>query len=284
VRAPGNPVVDYLRLRGIDLLALPEAVQIGIRLRESDALSYLTPSEDGRGYRVLCAGPAMLAAVQRPDGSFGAVHQTWLDPSVVGGRSHEGSQLAGSPNGRLVLPPDAEGKERPGKKVLGSKKGGAIRLFTPRSGPAGAAAPSEPTALGTPSRLPTSARRLVMGEGIETTRTALAHAFEPETAYWAGVDLGNMAGRAARDADGHILHEIPDLDDVECFLPPDWVEELVYLSDSDDPRSHTEEKVIRGLRRALAWRQHGGNVPPLTCSYMPPLGDGRDLNDLVRVR
>ena len=61
------------------------------------------------------------------------------------------------------------------KKVIGSKKGGAIRLFTPKP-----------------------AHRIVMGEGIETTLTAAAHAFEFDTAYWAGVDLGNMAGRAAR--------------------------------------------------------------------------------------
>jgi hypothetical protein len=46
------------------------------------------------------------------------VHQTWLDPA--------------QPNGKLVLPPAADGSERPSKKVIGSKKGGiSIRLFTP---------------------------------------------------------------------------------------------------------------------------------------------------------
>jgi hypothetical protein len=130
-------------------------------------------------------------------------------------------------------------------------------------------------------------KRIVMGEGIETTLTALAHNFEPETAYWAGVDLGNMAGRAARAETGGQLWDQPDLDDLDCFLPPDWCEELVYLCDSDEASNHTEEKVIRGLRRALILRERAREanaaLPALTVSYVPPLGDGKDLNDLVRV-
>lgn len=265
VAPQSDPVVTYLRRRGIDFHRGDDAnfPVSTIRLYAIDA----HPWTEMRGsMRVTVhTGPAMIAAVQRPDGTFGAVHQTWLDPA--------------QPKGKLVLPLDDDGKERPSKKVLGVKKGGAIRLFTP----------SEP-------------RRIVMGEGIETTLTALAHNFEPETAYWAGVDLGNMAGRAARGETGGQIWDQPDLDDFvdprsgalrqplgvpDCFLPPDWCEELVYLCDSDDPQNHTEEKVIRGLRRALRLRQaarhENSALPPLSVSYVEPIGDGKDLNDLVRV-
>lgn len=193
--------------------------------------------------------PVMIAPIQFPDGHFAGVHLTWLDP--------------GQPKGKLALF-DAKGGELPAKKVRGVHRGCAIRLVTPPA-----------------------ATRLVMGEGIETTMTAVARAREFATAYWAGVALGNMSGKAARKPEGGWLHDQPDLDDINCFLPPDWCEELVYLCDSDAPRNHTEEKVVRGLKRALLLRQAaiaaGAALPPLVVSYVPPLGEGMDLNDLVRV-
>lgn len=244
--APGDPsdqVTSYLGQRGIPPAAL-DGVKLGL------IATHPWIEKQGNVWVTIHSGPAMIAAVQRPDGSFGAVHQTWLDPS--------------RPNGRLVLAPAADGSERPTKKVIGAKKGGSIRLFTP----------------GVP-------RRIVMGEGIETTLTAMAHNFEQGTAYWAGVDLGNMAGRDARAGDGTHLWGTPDLDDRDCFLPPDWCEELVYLCDSDEPRNHTEEKVIRGLRRALFLRElareENPALPHLQVDYVLPIGDGKDLNDLVRV-
>ena len=97
-----------------------------------------------------------------------------------------------------------------------------------------------------------------------------------------------MAGRAARSVTGGQIWDRPDLDDRDSFTPPGWCEELIYLCDSDEAETHTEEKVIRGLRRALALREEarerGDDLPPLAVSYVPPLGGGRDLNDLVRVR
>jgi len=65
------------------------------------------------------------------------------------------------------------------------------------------------------------------------------------------------------------------------------VVEGVVDGGDDDARNHTEAKVVRGLKRAL-WqrdRDRAANpaLPDLTCLYMPPLGGGRDLNDLVRV-
>ena len=240
-----DAVFAYLRLRGIEI---GQDAFAGLELRQIDRRPWI--EQQGKVWVTLHEGPAMIAPIQRPDGSFGAVHQTWIDLD--------------RPNGRLLLPPDAEGKERPTKKVLGAKKGGAIRLFTAKG-----------------------ARRIVMGEGIETTLTALAHSCEPETAYWAGVDLGNMSGKDARDDAGGHLWDQPDLADRDCFLPPEWCEELVYLCDSDEARNHTEEKVIRGLRRANALRDFAREgrpeLPALTVSYVPPLGGGQDLNDLVRV-
>ena len=240
-------VAAYLDRRGIRWpMGAPPAP--GLKLREHGQ----HPWKEKRG-EVWCTvheGPAMFAAVQQPDGRFGAIHITWLDLE--------------QPNGKLVLPADEAGSARPSKKVLGVKKGGAIRLFTP-----------------------TGASRIVMGEGIETTLTALAHAFEPDTAYWAGVDLGNMSGRAARSPTGGQIWDEPDMADEDCFMPPDWCDELVYLCDSDEASTHTEEKVVRGLRRAVrrreAMRKAGVDVAPLEASYVPPLGEGRDLNDLVRV-
>jgi hypothetical protein len=251
-----GPVVRYLEKRGIPVSKLLDATNaVGPVLREIKLHPWreeVADPSDGRKHWVTLADTGcMLACVQLPDGRFGAVHQTWLDPS--------------QPKGRLVLPDDDKGKPRPTKKVLGAKKGGAIRLYTP----------------------PAGAKRIVMGEGIETTLTAMAHAFEADTAYWAGVDLGNMSGRAYRGGDGKLVHDLPDLDDRDCFLPPDWCEELVYLADGDDVDNKTIAKVERGLLRAQALRQlaidGGAKLPALAIAYVPPLEPGKDLNDLVRL-
>lgn len=239
-------VAPYLRIRGIgggsiDFGNPDWAAELKLPIRYQPKRAYWN---DGQ---VLHSGPAMIAAIQLPDGRFAGVHQTWLD--------------FGQPKGKLVLL-DADGKDLPAKKVLGVKKGCAIRLFTPDG-----------------------ARRLVMGEGIETTLTAVAHARQADTAYWAGVDLGNMAGKAARNAAGGMVHDQPNMDDHECFLPPDWVVELVYLCDGDEPEKHTVEKVKRGLRRAFrlreAARHDNPDLAPLTIKMVPPGAAGTDLNSLA---
>lgn len=199
--------------------------------------------------RAVHTGPAMIAALQMPDGRFAGIHQTWID--------------LGRPKGKIEIDdPKKPGAMLPAKKVLGIKKTAAIRLLTPPD-----------------------AHRMVMGEGIETTATAFAHAFEPGTAYWVGVDLGNMAGRAARRPGGGLVHDMPDMADVECFMPPDWVEELVYLCDGDEPEKHTVEKVKRGLRRARrrreAMRAAGVDVAPLSIKMVPPAAAGTDLNSIA---
>ncbi len=262
--AGSDEVKAYLRGRGIDLDRVDAGVVAGIRLGQVDAHPWMEKA--GRDYRRLYSGPAMIAAVRQPAGTVTAVHQTWLMALPLSSGPSDQPQGAIGAWGKLVLPAADDGSERPAKKVLGSKKGGAIRLFTPEA-----------------------ATRMVVGEGIETTLTALTHNFEPLTAYWTSVDLGNWAGRAARAPDGTALHDEPDLETPDAaFTVPDWAEEIVFLTDDDDARNHTEAKVVRGLKRALWQRERcraaDPALPPLAGWYMPPLGGGRDLNDLVRVR
>jgi len=247
-------VADYLALRGVAGLSFER-----ILLREIPRLDYVVEvkAADGRAtYPIIHSGPAMIAAVVLPDGSFGAVHQTWID--------------LGQGNGKVALThpnkleKDGSPSPLPAKKVRGSKKGGAIKLYTPKS-----------------------ATRIVMGEGIETTLTALRHNFEQGTAYWAGVDLGNMSGKCRIGFDNKRIEDEPNLEDLDCFVPPDWCRELVYLCDSDEAATHTVEKVTRGLKRAAALRSQARLARPdldeLVCDFVEPIGDGKDLNDLVRV-
>lgn len=243
---PSPSVADYLMRRGlgggaIDFADPDWAMSLSLPIRFAARRAYW---HDGA---VRHSGPAMIAAIQMPDGRFGGVHQTWIDLS--------------QPKGKLCLPP-IDGKDLPAKKVLGTKKGGAIRLFTPPG-----------------------ATRMVMGEGIETTLTAYVHAPEPRTAYWAGVDLGNMSGKAARSGSGQLLHEAPNLEDRECFIAPDWVTELVFICDGDEPAKHTVEKVKRGLRRNRAIREErradNPALPPLRILMVPPGPAGTDLNTLA---
>lgn len=259
-------VAAYLRHRALDFSDHPSIAGIAqLRIREYDALPWTEEHTDERGYRAfrtLHHGPAMLlpiilpARLVRPGdplGQFGAVHQTWLD-------------LA-QPKGRLVLPDTEGGKKRPTKKMRGRKQGGAIPLFTP--GPANGSPPP---------------RRIVMGEGAETTLTSLSHAFEPSTAYWAGGDSGNMAGKPLY-VDGRAVHDQPDMEDIECFLVPDWCEELVYLGEADEPGKHQREKCLRGLRRNQRIREvrraEAGGLSPLSIIFVPPPEGGNDLNDVA---
>lgn len=186
-------------------------------------------------------GPAMITCVQRASGVFGAVHQTWLG---------EGGDKAS-----FIHP--VTGEKLPAKKVLGAKKGGAIQLYTP-----------------------SNARRLVAGEGVETTLSVMMAEQAADTAYWCLVDLGNMAGRAARDADNKILADQPDLGDTAAFVPPDWVEEMVFLGDADAKTdkdlAKTHAALVRGCRRAMALR------PGLKTS-IAMAERGKDFNDMARV-
>lgn len=231
----GRPIeataaADYLDRRGLRaLVAHPPAC-----LRFHPALPYMIRRGDGAGWREVHRGPALLAAIQGPDGRFCGVHRTWLDLT--------------RPKGKAEITHD--GAELPAKKVLGSKKGGAIRLVRPKG-----------------------AALLVMGEGIETTATAAIAELHDGAAYWAGIDLGNMAGRR-KLGQGLRYAGIPDLSDGEAFIPPEGVARLIYIADGDSDPKLTRAQLLAGLRRAMALR------PGLRGSILHP-GDGCDLNDLL---
>jgi len=181
-------------------------------------------------------GPCMVAAIQRPDGKLSAVHQTWLDPEQPNGKA------------RIVA---GDGHVLDAKKVRGSKKGGAIRLT---------------------GKLQSDI--LVMGEGIETTLSAMVADAVPGAAYWAGIDLGNMSGRM-RQVDGRRWSGLPDMTDNEAFYPPPWVKRLIFIQDGDSNPTMTRAKLEAGLRRAMAL------TPGLTGQIVHP-GKGVDLNDILR--
>lgn len=186
-------------------------------------------------------GPAMIAAVQDAAGKVMAVHQTWIDPDRPGQKA------------KITF----EGEPQAAKLVRGSKKGGAIRLSSSRG-----------------------CDTLVMGEGIETTLSALVADVFPRAAYWAGVDLGNMAGlmrpatREERRA-GTRHSGQPDMSDDDAFVPPAWVRRLVFIQDGDSAPDATRAKLEAGLRRAMAKR-------PGLVAQIVHAGPGKDLNDVLR--
>ena len=179
-------------------------------------------------------GPAMIAAVQGPDDRLCAVHQTWIDLDQPSGKA------------RIVV----AGEEQPAKLVCGSKKGGAIRLLTPPG-----------------------AEVLVMGEGIETTLSAAIAEAVPGAAYWAGVDLGNMAGRR-KLGEGLKYAGLPEMNDLDAFVPPAWVRRLIYIQDGDSDPRLTRAKLESGLRRAMLLR-------PGLVGQIVHAGEGVDLNDVL---
>jgi len=188
----------------------------------------------GREYVTFHRGPCMIAGILSPGGDLVAVHQTWVDREP--------------PHGKARI--SFQGKEQPAKLVRGSKKGGAICLHTPKG-----------------------ADTLVMGEGIETTLSAMVAQPFPNAAYWAGVDLGNMAGRALRGP-GLKYAGKPDMTDREAFVPPAWVKRLVFIMDGDSEPRATRHKLECGLRRAMA-------VRPGLEGKIVSAGQGVDLNDVL---
>ena len=193
----------------------------------------------GRQLVTLHQGPCMVAAVQDALGKVTAVHQTWIDPARPGQKA------------RITLP---DGTPAPSKMVRGSKKGGAIRL-------------SGMTAAGV----------LVMGEGIETTASMmmaapLVAAIPAGAAFWAGVDLGNMAGRQVK-VPGARHSGQPDLDAAAAFVPPEGTRALWFLQDGDSDPAATRAKLLAGIRRARALR-------PGLRGFIISAPEGRDLNEI----
>jgi hypothetical protein len=204
-------------------------------LRFHPALRYMVEAD--KGWREVWCGPAMVAAIQRADGQGSAVHRTWLDLS--------------RPKGKAEIADPLTGEMLDAKKTLGSKKGGVIRLLTP----------------------PGAWSVLVMGEGIETTMSALASGVHAGAAFWAGVDLGNLAGKRITGK-GLKFAGLPDLEDGEAFVPPPNVRHLVLIEDGDSDPRDTRAKLQAGARRAMAL------IPGLTAEIVP-CPPGLDLNDVL---
>lgn len=226
--ASGTDAESYLRLRGLPLAQIPPCIRF---IADHPFVKKIAGQN-----RRLHSGPAMIAAIQAPDGRFSGVHQTWLDLS--------------QPKGKALIG-GLDGKPMGAKLVLGSKRTGAIRLHTPEG-----------------------AKTMVMGEGIETTATAWVSDAVPKAAYWAGVDLGNMAGRQVREK-GRRHSGLPDLSaGSDGFVPPDWVRQLIYIMDGDSHPKDTHAKLLAGCRRAMA------RVPGLA-SKIVSAEPGKDLNDMI---
>lgn len=237
--AEGTAVRDYLARRGIHAGLLPV---LPPTLRFEPAAPYMVPvSGSRREWRILHTGPAMVAAITDAAGRVTAVHRTWIDLE--------------DPKGKLTLiDPDDPARQLPSKKVLGSKKGGAIRFVTPKH-----------------------ATTMVMAEGVETTLSALiAGSRDDSKAYWCGVDLGNMSGRRQHGR-GLKYAGLPDMSDSDAFVPPPWVERLIYVQDGDSEPRLTRAQLEAGLRRAMM------KVPGLR-GQIVHAGEGRDLNDILMER
>lgn len=230
--AQGSPVHDYLALRGVDPGLYPQLPRC---LRYHPDLAY-TVQQEGRWVEVH-RGPAMLAAIQGPDGRFRGLHRTWFDLGCAKGKPE-------------ILHP-VSGERLKVKKSLGSVKGGAIRLTDA-------------------ARVPPV---LVMGEGIETTLTALLADVPPGAAYWAGISLGNMAGQRRLGA-GLKYAGLPDLGDAEAFVPPPGVQRLIYVMDGDSEPRLTRAQLLAGIRRAMVLR-------PGLVGQIVPCPAGVDLNDVL---
>lgn len=207
----GTDVQAYLARRSIDIEALG-----GFRhcIRFHPDLPYA--HHIGGEWRVVHRGPAMLAAIQGPDGKFSGLHRTWLDLAQPKGKA------------RVIHPETGEALEV--KKALGSKKGGAIRLTGGLQ-----------------------AETMVCAEGLETTWSAMMGGVYEGAAFWCLIDLGNMSGRR-QSGPGLKYAGLPDLDDGEAFVPPSWVKRLIFVMDGDSDPRDTRAKLEAGLRRAMALR------------------------------
>jgi hypothetical protein len=222
----GSPAEAYLAARRVGLRSLPYGFACFRFLPAHPYVKRIVGEN-----RTLHEGPALISAVQGPDGRFAAVHQTWINPADPGTKA------------RICHP--LTGKDMPPKMVQGSKKGGAIRLT------------------GT-----VCMSTLVMGEGIETTGSALVTDAECGASYWAGIDLGNMSGKQTARNSG-----LPDLTDDRAFLPPSNVSRLIFIQDGDSEEKMTRAKLTAGLRRAMHTR-------PELSAQIVRAGDGVDLNDI----
>ena len=237
--ASGEAAADlwtYLVRRGLPSRLASELAPV---LRYAPALPYVR--KIGRDNVTLHTGPAMVAKIMGFSTDFIGAHCTWLDPTRPGKKALIETRKE-----------DNRDKPWPAKLIKGSMKGGAITL-TNRRAPV-----------------------LVVGEGIETTLTAMAYSGLEDADFWAGVSLGNMSGVMWRDPNAPRKPSgWPDLTDKDAFVPPPWVKRLIFIQDGDSAHDATRAKLLAGLRRAM-W------IRPELTGHIVYAGKGVDLNDLVQ--
>jgi len=259
--ADRGPVATYLAGRGLP----PEvARQPGAHCREHLDFPFWQPYVDGPTlpgrkakikWRIIHRGPAKLWPITARDGHFLGLHATWLDPAGHKGKAE-------------IFCPDT-GEQLPAKKVRGSKKGGCIILRD--------AIRSEMVA--------------AVGEGVETVLSwGVLERFAGS--LYSSVDLGNLAGRAARTI-AHPTLKIkrrddrrmpvrvpgpdphPDDDPAKLFSPHPGVERLFLLGDGDSDPIATQAAMLRAKARLSA--------TGIECPVAWPLS-GHDFNSLLMKR
>ena len=187
------------------------------------------------GWDVIHTGPAMVAGVFDGLNRITGVHRTWLDLSQADGK-------------RLIT---FEGKRQKPKRTRGSVKGHHIALVPPKN-----------------------SRTLVLAEGIETTLSAYVASGLEGAAYGAGISLDNMAGRMQRQT-GVKWSGRPDMSDLQAYVPPSWVDRLIFVMDGDSNANMTRAKLESGLKRAL-------EIYPELTAEIVAAEPGLDLNDMLK--
>ena len=186
-------------------------------------------------------------------------------PAMLGGIQDIDGHVVGVH--RTFLRRDGTGKAEvePAKKVGGIAWGGAVRLTA-----------AQPV--------------MVIGEGIETTLSALSSFYAAEhgaaliegepAAFWAALSLGNLAGGGIGEGGPHPTRtgkRLPSLrpdPDRPGLILPDAVRRVILLADADAGDFETAEVLLqRGARR---YAGAGLNVS----IARPPTGF--DFNDLLR--
>jgi len=224
-RSPEQSAVSlYLRGRGLDLPKVSP-------LKCHPCLPYWHLRKGSKDYEILGRYPAMLAAIQGPDGRFIGLHRTYL--SLENG-------------GKAKIPdPDNLGEFLKPKKMKGNVMGGAIRLTAP-------------------------APFMAIAEGIENALTALK-AKPDLSVWVAGslgniCGRGEGKGDPHPVHEGKNLpSEVPDMRSKAIVLP-DMVRDVLILADNDgkDP-DEVKAKIKRacnrftkeGRRVRVAWPETG---------------------------
>jgi hypothetical protein len=257
--------VDYLTRRGLEVPA-------AAKLRWLARVPYFLDGKENS--EPIAYAAAMLAPIMNVDPRaladscddvargfgyrFAGLHFTYLDPAT--------------PDGKAVIRHPDTGEKLPAKKVRGTKQGGYIDLG---------------------GRSAHQARGVVSGEGIENVLagfTMLVRAGRDVGAaaihFRAGVDLGNLAGKAmdrlshptaVNEKTGRAVSVpgvVPDRDALAMPLPA-TIERVTWMCDGDSDAFATRAAMARtGARHAR---------DDLKQVFMWP-GDGCDWNDRVKPR